>query len=191
MIQGKKVQLRALEKEDLDFMHRIQNDEEVMAWARFRPDHMVSREALQKEYDAEIRGEEALRRTFVVVDRKSGKAAGWCSLRWWRPFSTSAEFGVALDKSFRGEGLGTETLELLTRLAFEQYNMHRVELFTRSDNRAMIRAAEKNGFKVEGRHREALYFNGEYFDGVAMGVLRGDFEHPKSGARGALRGGRN
>ncbi len=191
MIQGKKVQLRALEREDLEFMHRIQNDDEVMSWARFRPDHMVSREALQKEYDAEIKGEETLRRTFLVIDRRSGKAAGWCSLRWWRPFSTSADFGIALDRSFRGEGLGTEVLELLTRLAFEQYNMHKVELFTRSDNRAMIRAAEKNGFKVEGKSRESLYFNGKYHDGVAMGVLRSDFEHPKSGAVRAQRGGRS
>jgi len=188
MIQGRRVQLRAIEKEDLGFMHRIQNDEEVMSWARFRPDHMVSLEALEKEYDSELKGENTLRRTFVVVDRKSGKAVGWCSLRWWRPFATTADFGIALDRGFRGRGLGTEVLELLTRLAFEQYNMHKVELFTRSDNKAMIRAAEKNAFKVEGRARESLYFDGEYTDGLALGVLRREFERLKGGAI-KVRGG--
>jgi len=191
MIRGKKVRLRAFEKEDYEFMHRIQNDEEVMSWARFRPDHMVSLEALQKEYDAELKGENALRRTFVVVDSKSGRAAGWCSLRWWRPFATTVDFGIALDREFRGKGLGTEVLELLTALAFEQYNMHKVELFTRADNKAMVRAAEKNGFRVEGRSRESMYFNGGYWDGVGMGILREEFEHSKSGDRRARGGERS
>lgn len=36
--------------------------------------------------------------------------------------------------------------------------------------------AENNGLKVEGRFPETLYFNGRYHDGLAMGVLRKDFE---------------
>jgi RimJ/RimL family protein N-acetyltransferase len=72
--------------------------------------------------------------------------------------------------------VGTEVTGLLTALAFEQYNMHKVELFTRGDNVAMIRSAEKNGFRVEGRIRETLYFNGKFHDGVQMGVLREEFE---------------
>lgn len=51
-------------------------------------------------------------------------------------------------------------LRLLTELAFYQYNMHKVELFTGPDNLAMMAAAKKNGFKVEGRFRETMYFNG-------------------------------
>ena len=64
---------------------------------------------------------------------------------------------------------------MLTELAFDQYNMHKVELFTRADNRAMIRSAEKSGFRVEGRIRETLYFNGRFHDGVSMGVLESEF----------------
>jgi RimJ/RimL family protein N-acetyltransferase len=79
-------------------------------------------------------------------------------------------------REFRGKGIGTEVLRLLVRWAFEQYNMRKVELFTRPDNLAMIHAAESNGFKVEGRSPETLYFNGKYHDGLAMGILRNDFE---------------
>jgi diamine N-acetyltransferase len=182
LIQGRKVLLRALEREDLVFLHRLQNDEEVMSWARSRPDHFISAEALQKEYEEELKGGNTLRRTFIIVDRESGKPAGWSSLGWWRLFNTTADFGIAMEKDFRGKGLGTEVLGLLTRLAFEQYNMHKVELFTRPDNRAMVGAAEKNGFKVEGRFRETLYFDGKYHDGLSMGLLREEFEHRKSAA---------
>ena len=176
MIRGKHVYLRALEREDLKVLHEIQNDEEVMSWSRSRPDHMVSMEALGKEYEEELKGENALRRTFVIVHKKSGKIAGWASLSWWRQFHSTADFGIAMKSEFRGKGIGTEVLGLLTRLAFGQYNMHKVELFTRPDNLAMINAAKKNGFRVEGRFKETLYFDGKYHDGLRMGVLRRDFE---------------
>ena len=175
MLQGRLVQLRGLEREDLKLLHNMQNDEEVMEWARFRPDHTVSMEALEKEYEDELRGNTSTRRTFAVVHKKTGKVAGWCSIRWWRPFATSADIGLALMKNHRRKGIGADVTRVLTELAFDQYNMHKVELFTRADNRAMIRSAEKSGFRVEGRIRETLYFNGRFHDGVSMGVLESEF----------------
>ena len=179
MLRGKLVYLRGLERDDLKLLHEMQNDEEVMEWARFRPDHMVSMEALEKEYDGELKGNSATRRTFAVVEQETGRVAGWCSVRWGRPFHTSADIGLALGREFRGKGAGAEVVRLLTELAFGQYNMHKVELFTRADNAAMIKSAEKNGFKVEGRIRETLYFNGRFHDGVQMGVLREEFERTR------------
>jgi RimJ/RimL family protein N-acetyltransferase len=177
MIQGKRVYLRGLERGDLKLLHKMMNDEEVMEWARFRPDHTITMEALEKEYEGELKGESPTRRTFAIVDKKSGRVIGWSSIRWYRPFHTSADIGLAIgDKKLRGKGVGTEVTGLLTALAFEQYNMHKVELFTRGDNMAMIRSAEKNGFRIEGRIRETLYFNGKFHDGVQMGVLREEFE---------------
>ncbi len=173
LIRGKLVYLRGLERGDLPFLHRIMNDEEVMELARFRPDHMVSMEGLEKEYEEEIAGETGHRRTFVIMDRKTEKPIGWANIRWWRPFSTSAELGIAIgEKKLRGRGIGTEVVGLLTELAFDQYNMHRVEMFTRQSNLAMLRAADRNGYKVEGVAREALYFNGKYHNGVMLGLLR-------------------
>ncbi len=69
---------------------------------------------------------------------------------------------------------------LLTETAFEQYNMHKVELFTRAENVAAIRSAEKNGYKIEGRLSETVYFNGKFHDGVLMGLLRDDYTSPHS-----------
>lgn len=178
MLQGKLVYLRGIERDDLDLLHQLENDEEVMGWARFRPDHTVSREELTKRYDDELKGNSPTRRTFAVIFRRTGKVVGWCSIRWWRAFSTSAEIGLALAKDVRGKGIGADVTSLLTELAFNQYNMHKVELFTRADNSAMIRSAEKSGFKVEGRLRETLYFDGKFHDGVQMGILRDEFRKP-------------
>ena len=48
MLQGKLVYLRGIEREDLGINHDLENDEELMGWARFRPDHTTSMEELEK-----------------------------------------------------------------------------------------------------------------------------------------------
>jgi RimJ/RimL family protein N-acetyltransferase len=180
MIHGRQVYLRGLERDDLKLLHSMMNDEEVMEWARSRPDNTVSMAELEKEYEAELKGESANRRTFAIVDRGKKKVIGWATMRWWRPFHTTADIGIAIgDRRFRGKGIGSEVNGLLTKIAFEQYNMHKVELFTREDNRAAIRSAEKNGYKLEGRVRETVYFNGRYHDGILMGILRDEYERTK------------
>jgi RimJ/RimL family protein N-acetyltransferase len=185
LIQGKQVYLRGLERDDLKLLHEMMNDEEVMRWARSKPDNTVSMEELEKEYEAELRGESARRRTFVIIHRKSQKVIGWATIRWWRPFQTTADIGVAIaDTNLRGKGIGTEVNALMTRLAFEQYNMHKVELWTRGDNPAAIRSAEKNGYKIEGTSRESVYFDGKFHDGIHMGILRAEYEKLKPSSSG-------
>lgn len=181
LIQGKQVYLRGLEREDLRLLHKMLNDEEVMEWARSRPDHTMSMEELEKEYEGELKEESAHRRTFVIVHKATQEVIGWASMRWWRPFHTTVDIGVAIgDKGFRGKGIGSEVNALLTKLAFEQYNMHKVELFTREDNVAAVRSAEKNGYKVEGKVRETVYFNGKFHNGILMGLIREEYERTKS-----------
>jgi RimJ/RimL family protein N-acetyltransferase len=169
-----------LEKEDLKQLHEMLNDEEVMQWARSRPDNTVSMEELEKEYEEELKGESSKRRTFVIVHRATNRMIGWASIRWWRPFQTTADIGIAIaDRELRGKGIGGEVNMLLTRLAFDQYNMHKVELWTRGDNPAAIHSAEKNGYKIEGTIRETVYFDGKYHDGIIMGILRDEYEKSK------------
>jgi RimJ/RimL family protein N-acetyltransferase len=57
--------------------------------------------------------------------------------------------------------------------------MHKAELFTRADNNAAVRAVAKCGFKLEGRHRDEVYFNGKYWDGLSFGLLRNEYDKRK------------
>jgi diamine N-acetyltransferase len=175
MIEGKKVALRALERDDLKLMHRWLNDAEIMEWARSKPDNLASMESVEKEFEQDVKGENPHRRTFMVVESRTGKAVGWAMIRWWRPFSTTADLGLVIaDKQLRGQGLGTEATKLLVDVAFEQHNMHKAELFTRADNKAAVTAVRKCGFRLEGRHREEIYFNGKYHDGLSFGLIRSE-----------------
>jgi RimJ/RimL family protein N-acetyltransferase len=59
--------------------------------------------------------------------------------------------------------------------AFERLGLHRVGLAVFSYNTRAIRAYEKAGFRVEGRLREAIQRQGDYFDEVQMGILAGEW----------------
>jgi RimJ/RimL family protein N-acetyltransferase len=73
-----------------------------------------------------------------------------------------------------GRGLGTEITRLVLGYAFDTVGLHRVELQVYAFNPRAQRAYEKCGFRVEGRRREALLWDGERVDVLDMGILRTD-----------------
>ncbi len=177
MMDGEHVRLRKLEKADLPLLHRWMNDREVMAWARFSPDHMISLSALEKEYEKELAGEDRERSTFMIEDRGSGHTIGWTTVRTWDRKHVSANVGIGLgEKAYWGRGFGTEAVGLLLGIVFDQQGWHRAELYTLADNRRAIRSAEKCGFRVCGREKESTFYNGTFHDVVEMEQLRSEWD---------------
>jgi len=176
VIAGKTVYLRGLEREDLKLMHKWLNDSEIMQWARSQPDNVASMEAVEKEFELDLKGENPHRRTFILAEAGTDRPIGWASMRWWRPFSTTTDIGLVIaDRDMRGKGIGTEATMLLTSEAFDQLHMHKVELWTRADNMAAQKVARNCGFQLEGTDREATFFNGAFHDGLSFGVLEDEF----------------
>jgi RimJ/RimL family protein N-acetyltransferase len=85
---------------------------------------------------------------------------------------------------YRGRGYGSEALRLLCRFAFDELDLHRVDLAVFDFNVRAQRAYLKVGFVEEGRRRDAVYLAGRYYDELVMGLLRDDFEAAEA-ARGA------
>jgi RimJ/RimL family protein N-acetyltransferase len=185
MIEGEHVRLRKLEKADLPVLHRWMNDREVMAWARFSPDHMISLTALEKEFEKELAGEDRDRVTFVIEERKTGRSVGWCTARTWDRKHVSANVGIGLgEKELWGRGYGTEAVNLLLTVVFDQQGWHRAELYTLAENRRAIRSAEKVGFHRCGLEHESTYYDGAYHDVVEMEQLKSEWDARKPRARG-------
>ncbi len=180
MIEGEQVRLRTLEKTDLPLLHTWMNDREVMAWARFSPDHMVSLTALEKEYEKELTGEDRERMTFVIEERESGRPIGWCTVRTWDRKHVNANVGIGLgEKELWGHGYGTEAVVLLLGMVFDQQGWHRAELYTLATNERAIRSAEKAGFRRCSLQREATFYDGAYHDVVEMEQLKSEWDARK------------
>jgi RimJ/RimL family protein N-acetyltransferase len=56
---------------------------------------------------------------------------------------------------------------------FAVRGLHRLQVDTLASNTAMIRAASRAGFVPEGRLRRAAWVNGEFADGVILGMPGG------------------
>lgn len=69
--------MRGLERDDLKLMHEWLNNEEVMEWARSQPDNIASMESVEKEFERDLKDENPHRRTFIIVEKKTGKSVGW------------------------------------------------------------------------------------------------------------------
>ena len=75
----------------------------------------------------------------------------------------------------RGRGVCTRALRLLSRWAFDEFELQRLDLVTDPDNLASQRVAEKAGFRREGVLRAHLrHPDGRIRDSVMFSLLPGD-----------------
>lgn len=87
---------------------------------------------------------------YLLWDRASGQLVGATGLHrtdWKTP---RTEVGYWCRSSRSGAGLVSEAVAALTRLAFEDLSMVRLELITDEANTASRRVAERCGFVLEG-----------------------------------------
>jgi RimJ/RimL family protein N-acetyltransferase len=76
------------------------------------------------------------------------------------------------DVANQGHGYGTEALGLALQFAFQELNLHRVQLTVFSYNQRAIALYEKLGFQREGVFREHIERDGTRFDMYLYGLLR-------------------
>jgi len=181
VIEGAHVRLRKVERQDLPLLHKWMNDRDVVAWARFSPEHMTSLAALEKAYEKELHDEETERTSYMIEERASSRSIGWCVVRTWDRKHVSANVGISLgEKELWGKGYGTEAMELLLEIVFDHQGWHHAELWTLADNERAIKSFEKCGFRRVGLEREVAYYGGGYHDVVLMEQLKADWDARKA-----------
>ncbi|HEX2979207.1 MAG TPA: GNAT family protein [Anaerolineaceae bacterium] len=76
----------------------------------------------------------------------------------------------------RGQGLGTEALQMILRYGFSELNLHRMTCTVFEYNQPAVKFFEKAGFAVEVRQREAIQRFGRRWDLLLMGMLNTEWE---------------
>jgi RimJ/RimL family protein N-acetyltransferase len=169
MPRGKLVELSPLTDADSAIMLRWINDRDlVQLSSAYRPVD----EAHHREWFDSIR-----RRSDVVIfgirEIDAGRLVGSCQLLSISPTHRKAELQVRIGEAdARGRGYGREAVELLLDFAFNDLNLHRVELTVLDGNEPAIKTYLGAGFRREGIQRRAAYIDGRFVDLVFMGILR-------------------
>lgn len=92
----------------------------------------------------------------AIVERTTGQIVGGSGIH--RPDWTYRlfEIGYWLRADAEGHGYASETVQLLTRLAFDELDANRVELRIDTRNVRSLRVAERLGFVLEGTLRRKM-----------------------------------
>lgn len=108
----------------------------------------------------------------AVVDKENNKHIGNISLQNINWIDRNAEIAFLLgEKEYQGKGIMLEAGKILINHAFKALNLHRVYCGTSSENIGMQKLAEKLGMKLEGRRKEALFKDANYFDILEYGII--------------------
>lgn len=113
-------------------------------------------------------------RTFQLAICVDGRAVGNVGLSHVEHVHDTAWVSYWLAASVRGRGLATRALASVTRWAFEDLALHRLELGHRTNNPASCRVASAAGFAPEGIERAKLRYGTERFDVETHARLRSD-----------------
>ncbi len=116
-------------------------------------------------------------RHFAILTRAEGRVIGNCGLHQIDWTNQNAIFGIFIgDKDYWDKGFGTDATRTLLRYAFEEANLHRIELEVFAFNLRAIRVYEKCGFKLEGVRKQALYREGQWHNEHVMAILRDEWQ---------------
>jgi RimJ/RimL family protein N-acetyltransferase len=176
VIYGERIRLRAVERSDIPNFVRWFNDPEVRRYLLIYAPISGAQEEQWFEQMLEQQGKEQF---VFAVDARVGDEwvhignVGLHRINWK---DRSAVFGIVLgERAYWDRGYGTDATCTTLRFAFEELNLHRVELEVFDENVRARRCYEKAGFRYEGTRREAAFFNGVYHDAHLMSVLSHEF----------------
>jgi len=179
IIYGKRVRLRAVEREDVQKFYAWVNDPEVTrGLSLYLPlstldeekwfEGLQNRDLHQRPMSIEVR------------DGDSWMLIGNCAVFDLDWVVRSAELGIMIgEKSVWNQGYGTEVMTLLLKHGFETLNLNRICLRVYAENVRAHRAYVKAGFVEEGRLRQAVYKHGRYGDVIFMSVLASEWSARK------------
>lgn len=91
----------------------------------------------------------------------------------WGAFC-SAFMGYKLDEKYINKGYMSMAVSMLTKYAFEELHLHRIEANVMPRNKASLKVLEKNHFENEGVSKYYLNINGIWEDHVHMVKLNYD-----------------
>lgn len=164
-IEGDTVELRTVEKEDIEFLRDGVNHPEVRVhMGNTRPQNLESEEAFFEHIV------ESSEEVHLLICR-SGEPMGIVSLTEKEEPAKIAEAGIWLHPDYHGNGYGTEASELIIEHGFDQLNYHKIYARAHADNKASQSIWKKLGFKREGELRDHVYTQGEHRNLIYYGLL--------------------
>lgn len=169
-LRGDKVYLRALEPEDLDYVHEVENREDL--WEISATQTPYSRFLIKKYLQNSHRDVYEVKQLRLVISDYDDKPLGLIDVFDLEPKDRRAAIGIVItNPADRNKGYGAESLLLICNYCFTHLALHQVYANVTANNPGSIRLFENLGFRKVGVKKEWNLVNGVYQDEILFQLL--------------------
>jgi RimJ/RimL family protein N-acetyltransferase len=172
MIKGKKVGLRAVEKEDLRYLRDWRNIAEFRK--HFREVRELSLTDQEAWFDS-LQKTKHINYMFTIVDLDSKKPIGAAGLLYINWIISSADFSFYIgdeNKYIGDDGVADEAARLLIDYGFKNLNLHKIWMELYEFDTQKIEFFKNNfDFKQDGLLRDNCFEDGKYHNSFILSLI--------------------
>lgn len=171
-IRSERLLLRDLRPDDLEAAFAFAGDPEAAKWSTWGA---MTRDEARAWVAQAVAQNAPGRRIFDLGVEHEGRLVGTVFLGGVGPAELrTAEVGYTLHRDAWGRGFATEAVRAVSRFAFRDLGLHRLQATAAPENVASQRVLDKAGFQREGLLRQNVLQRGRWRDSVLFARLETD-----------------
>lgn len=113
---------------------------------------------------------------WAIIEKDCGECIGQIAYFLVDSKNHFAEIEYCIGSEFQCRGYATEAAKAVIAFGFDEINLHKVQICTKTINQPSKRVIEKCGLTYEGTLRDYFYMYGEYVGRHYFSILRSEYE---------------
>ncbi|WP_061539273.1 spermidine N1-acetyltransferase [Collimonas fungivorans] len=164
------LKLRPLERNDLHFVHQLDNNSHIMRYW-FEEPYEAYVELVQL-YDQHVHDQSERR---FILESDNGEMVGLVELVEITHIHRRAEFQIIVAPGAQGKGYAERATRLAIEYAFCVLNLYKLYLYVDKENHKAIHIYQKCGFELESELKSEFFINGVYRDAIRMCMFQPEY----------------
>ena len=152
MLKMENIVLRAPEPQDVHFLYRLENDDEL--WHVSQTLRPFSKFEMEQYVMMSEKNPYEAHQVRFMIDLTSGETIGTIDLFDIDPHNKRAGVGIVVVEKYRNKGYAFLALELLKKYCFNHLNLHQLFCNIESNNTSSLELFNKTGFTIVGLKKD-------------------------------------
>ncbi|WP_185807658.1 GNAT family N-acetyltransferase [Lysinibacillus telephonicus] len=163
MLQNNKIQLKIIEKEDLDLIQKWNNNFNITQYTTLTSFFPRNRDEELSWYERKYKDNSA--RIFMIVIKENDTKIGFISFSNLDYRNQKAMLSIVIgEEEYQGKGYASDSLKILEDYLKHEINIRKISVQILGFNKPSIGLFKKNGYLEEGILKSEVYRFGKYQD---------------------------
>jgi ribosomal-protein-alanine N-acetyltransferase len=175
-LESKALVLKRIEKEDVNEVFAIYDNERVFEYCGILSKHNIKTvESMIGHFERDYNKKSRVK-LGIFLKKEEEKLAGIIEIMDFNQRVEMVTVGYFLAEEYWGRGIASEALGILVKFLFEEVQVNRIHAEVMPANTASQKVLSKNGFIREGLLRQASFWPGKgVVDLEVFGMLREEY----------------